>query len=96
LFVKYLVVFAEGGVELFYVRELVAGATLRAGAKRGDGKLLVLLSSNREVKQWNRIYPFIQWSKVCYYGGTVPLPVPYLKKCKTKFIQNQTVEPDGA
>jgi hypothetical protein len=58
-FAKYLVVLAEGGVELFHVRELVAGAALRAGAQRGDSKLLVLLSSNREVRRWNKIYPCI-------------------------------------
>ncbi len=67
---KYLIVLAEGGVELFNVRELVAGAALRAGAQRGDGKLLILLSSNREVKRRNRIYPYIHRSTVCYYGGT--------------------------
>jgi hypothetical protein len=51
---KYLIVLAEGSVELFHVRELVAGAALRAGAQRGDSKLLVLLSSNRGVKRLNR------------------------------------------
>jgi hypothetical protein len=54
IFFKYLVVLAEGGVELFHVRELVAGTSFKAGAQWGDGKLLILLASNREVRLWKR------------------------------------------